>query len=88
MRRSDVRSIEDAFAYITDCNLATVSSMAMLKSRSKSEYQRQVSIAQFMVNWGKDFNVDLSSTRADDIIKNFNGSVETWADQYNVLLKK
>jgi hypothetical protein len=35
MVKHQVRSAEQALAYITDCNLATVSHMAMCKSRKK-----------------------------------------------------
>lgn len=46
MRECDVRTPEMALAYITDCTLATVASMAMLKSRKKGEFERQINIAQ------------------------------------------
>jgi len=46
----NVRTPEQALSYITDCTLATVSSMAMRKIRGKHEYERQISIAQKAVN--------------------------------------
>jgi hypothetical protein len=76
-----VRTINQAFAYIADCNLATVCSMAMTKSRRKGEYERQISIAQSQIDWMKEFDVDPGSTRAEDIIK-AGISVGEWAKGY------
>ena len=81
MRKCDVRTPEQALAYITDCNLATVSSMAMLKSRKKSEYERQISIAQTALTWMMQMGVDMSGTRAEEIQ---DGDVSKWAAQYDV----
>lgn len=49
MTKEQVASAPEALDYIVDCTLATVSWMAMLRSRSKSEYRRQISIAQHSV---------------------------------------
>jgi hypothetical protein len=40
------RTAMETIMYLTECTLATVGSMAIKKSRSKSEYGRQISIAQ------------------------------------------
>ena len=85
MVKHQVRSPEQALAYITDCNLATVSHMAMCKSRKKGEYERQINIAQHAVDWMLDFNVSPENTRAQEVIDNFNGSVSDWAGKYDVL---
>ena len=51
MRKCDVRTPEDALAYLTDCQLASVSLMAMKKRRPKYAYERQISIAQTGLDW-------------------------------------
>lgn len=84
MFKHEVRSPEQALAYITDCNLATVSSMAMLKSRKKGEYERQISIAQHAVDWMQQFNVSPGNTRAKEVIEQHNGSVSDWVAKYDV----
>ena len=68
MRRCDVRTPEDALLYLTDCCLATVARMAMLKSRKKGEFERQISIAQTACDWLYDFKIDPKGTRAEDIV--------------------
>ncbi len=81
MRKQQVQSAADALSYLTDCTLATVCDLAMKKSRSNSEFKRQMSIAQCGINWMKDFGVPLDSRAVDvDAI----GSVEEWAAQYDV----
>ena len=74
------KTIEEAFAYIADCNLATVASMAMLKSRKKGEYQRQIRIAQKMCDNMERFNISPQDTRAEEIIGKM--TVEEWAKKW------
>lgn len=88
MLKCRVNKLEQAFVYIADCNLATVSSMATLKSRPKGEFERQKNIAQSMINWILDFKIDPADSRAADVIDYFNGSVELWANSYDVLVNK
>jgi len=45
------QSIEQAHAYFTECQLATLAHMAMLKSTSKSSLRRQKSICLKMLQW-------------------------------------
>lgn len=80
MMKRDVRSLEQALAYITDCTLATVCDLAMKKSKSKSEYVRQQSIAQTAIDWGVEMGVDFSTTRAAAVIEA--GSVKAWAERF------
>ena len=80
MNKHNVRTESDALAYITDCNLATVSSMAMKKSRPKHEFERQIAIAQTAIDWMVSMGIDFSTTRANDVI--MCGSVENWAMQF------
>lgn len=82
MNKHKVRTIEKAMAYITDCCLATVSSMAMKKSRPKGEYDRQISIAQSACDWMEQFGVDVTGTRAEDIVGKT--TVAEWAKRYDV----
>lgn len=78
-----VRTPEQALLYLADCTLATVSSMAMKKSRSKSEFERQINIAQSAVDWIRDFNIEIEiGSRAHEIISN-KISVKQWADKYH-----
>lgn len=80
MRECDVRTPEQALVYITDCNLATVSHMAMLKSRKKGEFERQINIAQIACDWMRDMRIDPTGTRAEDIIGK--KTVREWVDPY------
>lgn len=80
MRKYEVITPADALAYLTDCTLATVSEMAMKKSRPKGEYARQKAIAQTAVDWMIRMNVDCIATRAEDVIEA--GDVDAWAAQF------
>jgi hypothetical protein len=82
MMEYQVNNKDAAYAYILDCNLATVGRMAMLKSRKKGEYKRQINIAQQMLDWANDFGIDYSGTRASDVMKV--GTVKQWASKYEV----
>lgn len=80
MLKYKVHTPEQALAYITDCTLATVSSMAMKKSRPKYEFERQTAIAQTAVDWMRAMKVDFSTTRAKDVVELHDGSVADWAE--------
>lgn len=82
MRACDIRSESDLISYLADCTLATVSSMAMKKSRPVGEYDRQISIAQFEIDKGVEMGVSFDS-RAADVIED-GGSVSQWAKRYEV----
>lgn len=83
MRSQNVKSPADALAYALDCTLATVDDMAMKKSRPKSEYARQKSIAQQILDWCVMFNVNIESTRGKEIVAN-----KLTVDQYAAKLEK
>ncbi len=85
MIMKEATNLKQAFAYATDCNLATVCDMAMTRSRKKGEYWRQIKIAQKMCDWMSLFDVDPESTRAADIIGK--RSVEQWAFQFEPPLR-
>ena len=72
------------FLYLTDCNLATVSGMARIKSRAVREYERQILIAQKCVDVLVCLSVDPPNTRVKDVINDFNGSVQEWADARDI----
>lgn len=74
----DSRSPEQALAYMADCCLATVEHMALLKSRPKQEYIRQISIAQSAVDWILTMDVEHSKTRVTQI-REHRGNVKLWA---------
>ncbi len=82
MFERDVRSPEQALSYLTDCTLATVSSMAMKKSRPKGEFKRQISIAQKGIYWMHEMGIDMTTTRADAVMKEAGGSVARWAERF------
>jgi hypothetical protein len=82
MFRHQVRKPEQAWVYLIDCTLATVCSLASLKSRSQYEFKRQKSMAQTAIDWAVQFGVDLSSTRGAEVLRA--GSVEEWSKQYDV----
>jgi hypothetical protein len=80
MQKHKVRDTGQALAYITDCTLATVCDMAMKKKRPKHEFERQISIAQTAINWMVQMGVDVTTTRAEDVLEA--GDVKTWAEKY------
>lgn len=83
MMKHLVRTPEQALLYLADCTLATVASMAMKKSTSKSELKRHISIAQSAVDWLRDFNVQIEmGSRVYDVLALPDRSVETWAKSY------
>ena len=83
MQRHLIRNSEQALLYITDCNLATVSDMAMKKSRPKHEFERQIEIAQCAVNWIKNFGINIEvNSRVYDVRSLPDQKVSTWASRY------
>ena len=82
MMKHQIHDKDQAYAYTLDCNLATVGHMAMLKSKKKGEYERQINIAQQMLDWANDFGIDCSSTRAFDVMEV--GTVKQWASKFEV----
>jgi hypothetical protein len=79
-----INNICNAYAYFTDCTLATVSWMSSIKSRSDGEYKRQINIAQKQIDYALRFSVDLSETRAQEIINDYGGKVDLWAIKHDV----
>lgn len=75
-----VHTVEQALAYMADCTLATVDDYAMKKRPPVREYRRQRLIAQSAVDWMQKFGVSAERTRAEDVIKQHNGSVDAYAE--------
>jgi|GEM_PF-3174117 hypothetical protein len=84
-RTKKFTTTEHAFVYLVDCTLATVTSLAMRKSRSKSEYARQIAIAQTGINFLMVQQIDPLNSRAKEVINNHGGSVEGWASLFDIL---
>jgi len=82
MHKHDISTEGQALAYLTDCTLATVTSLASKKSASKYETRRHIAIAQQAIDWMRELKTDVTRTRAAEIITDYNGSVEAWADQF------
>ena len=79
MRSSEVRNPEQALIYLLDCNLATVEHYSTVKKISKSDFKRQIGIAQKNLDWVCGFKIELeNNSRAKHIKDNCNQSVEEW----------
>jgi hypothetical protein len=60
--------------------------MAMKKKKIQSEYKRQIGIAQKTLDWCVMFYIDISETRAAEIVKG-KITVEQWAKMQERLLQ-
>lgn len=84
MHKHKVYNEKSALLYLLDCNLATVSSMAMLKSRSQYEYKRHIEIAQINLDWIRVFSIDLEpNSRGQEVAEN-EWDVAKWAKSFEV----
>lgn len=82
MDKHRCKNSADALVYVLDCTLATVCDLACKKSASKYELKRQISIAQFALDWCLSDFLDVSSTRGHSVVTLFDKSVEKWAQQF------
>lgn len=80
MNRWDIKTLEDAFVYLADCQLATVVDLAMKKSKSKSEYERQILIAQIFCDYIKEFKLKDEGNRFEKV-QALGNNVEKYAEQ-------
>lgn len=55
-------SVEGAFAYFTECNLATLERLRSLSRTPKSELQRQLNICNEMIAVCRDFGIEPNRT--------------------------
>jgi len=79
----NINTSDDAFAYIVECTLATVSDLASKRRPPKGELSRQISIAQTGLDWVRTLMSDPYPTgniRLDGLI-NANKSVQHWVDE-------
>lgn len=60
---AEFTSLEAAFAYHTECNLATLARVRNLSRSSKWEIQRQQNICDSMVQCCRDFAIDAHRTQ-------------------------
>jgi hypothetical protein len=89
MMKHQVRDEKQALLYLTDCTLATVSHMAMLKSKSKSEFERQKAIAQTGIDWIRDFKINTEkNSRVNQVFETKTKSVDEWVEKYENLIIK
>jgi len=83
MQKHLVRTPEDALLYLTDCHLATVSDLAMKRSRGKHEFERHIQIAQTSVDWIKSFRIEIPvHSRAYDVLSLPDQKVSSWVEKY------
>lgn len=76
-----INTPEEAIAYLTDCQLATVEGLAMKKNKSKYEFERQIKIAQTGIDFMSDFGSVV--TENDRAYKARNaGGVAEWAKKF------
>ncbi len=80
MTEGDISTTDEAFAYMADCNLATVELLASQKARSRMHFLRHINVAQTALRLAASFDIDLRGTRADEVCDKFDGSVEDWAN--------
>lgn len=84
MYYGSVKTPSEALVYMTECTLATCEDLAGKKSRSKTEYSRQIEIAQRGVDWIKSMNITVTDgERVSDII-NDKITVKQYCKKYEV----
>lgn len=77
-----VATEKEALAYLLECSLATVAKMAIQKRRPKGEFERQKRIAEQTYLYCKQFNVDISRTRGQEVDAFSGGDVHRWAEKF------
>jgi hypothetical protein len=81
--KHEVRQPEHALLYLVDCTLATVSHMGMLKTKTKSEFERQIAIAQSGVDWIRAFEIEIpKGSRIAQVIETPTRTVKEWVEKY------
>jgi len=79
MQCEEIKSSTDLAAYIIDCHIDMVENMLEQDSVSEDAFKKQAMDTQVLINWMRQFNQDLSKSRASMIIDKFEGRVENWA---------
>lgn len=81
LRKEDVSDSSQALAYLTNFTLETVSLLAARKSKSMTDFDRQIEAARTAIEWMQEMSVDLSRTRAKSVVEI--GSVADWAQTFS-----
>ncbi len=83
MSKAAIRTPQQALLYMAECQLATVTSLAIRKKRGKYEYKRQIDIAQTCIDQIQQLKISKNvNSRAYTVISRFGGKVEDWAKHY------
>ena len=81
--KEQIEKPEDAVLYLTECTLATVAHMAMIKSKSKGEFDRQIAIAQTGIDTIKMFDLKAArGTRVEQIVSQQGMNVAKWVVEF------
>lgn len=67
MRKENVKTPEEALAYLADCTLATIEEILCYKNVNKTQLERHISIAETNMQFCHMFNCNVTGTRASDI---------------------
>ena len=78
MKYEEVKTEQEAIAYITHSLLVSLAKTATLKRRSKSDFRDQIGTAQNCVNWMEKFKINPHNTVVYEIIKEYKGNVQAW----------
>lgn len=81
MHQHDIRSPADGLAYLVECTLATVCTLADRKSPPKAELSRQIGIAQAGIDCMRLYKVPMSGPYLREVVED-NWSVETWSKRF------
>jgi hypothetical protein len=84
---NSIITVEDAFLYHTNCQLATVDDLAMKKSRSNYEFKRQKLIAKQMCDFIRDHNIEVDAGNRAEDVKLLGWDVEKYSEKYDVKRK-
>lgn len=76
-----IKNASEALLWLADCTLATVAKMQMKRNPTKYELSRQISMAQTAIKWIRAENLEIPEfTRVRDVIDDYGGIVQDWAD--------
>lgn len=82
MRDYNVSNLKEAYAYILDCNLATIEDLAMASKSSKKVLTQALNISQQAFDNALKFNVDLATTRGIEVLKEYDSKVIKLFEKY------
>lgn len=72
-------NLSNALSHIAECTLATVEMLASKKTRSNTEFKRQIAIAQKAISALVDYGVNPKGERVKSVISS-GGNVSDWAE--------